>query len=219
MIVPSNSKRPDDEYRDLFLKIHNLKGDVLVLAPSIKKYEEFSSYGGTPQGLLNRDKVIHYINYMYSEKSPLIKKYKDDLMERKTQAAKLAGFVSSDKKEWERVANDLFHLNEDKIFKMIMRFLMIQKNFLLSSIVTAEQAFYEFQYIIAQPLITSDEKKLTETAKNKTILMKDCDEIMNRLKGYYKEFFGDNEDVAIVYKNSDLTLTTPEEISTINRKF
>lgn len=219
MIVPGNSKIKDDEYRDLFLKIHEVKGDPMQLSPVLRKYEEFTSYGGTPEGLLNRDMVIRYINYMYSEKSPLIKTYKDNLIERKNQAAKLAGFDMKNNKEAERVLEEVFNMREEKIFKMIMRFIMIQKNTLLSSIVTAEQMFYEFQTILMQELATIDEKKRTDAAKNKTLLMEDCDKIRDRLKGYYKEFFGDNKDLEETYKLSDMVLTTPEEIATIPRKF
>jgi len=218
MITPKNSKLPDDEFKDLFLKIHNIAGDPLQLSPSIRKYEEFTSYGGTPEGMLNRDKVIHYINYMYSERSPLIKNFRDNLGERKLNAAKMAGFDSKEI-NGDKVKDELFDLKEEKVFKMIMTFIKIQKNTLLSSIVTAEQALYEFHGIIAKPLQSTDEKDVTIAAKNKSAILKECDEIRERLKGYYKEFFGDNDDVARVYKSSDLMLTTPEEISTINRKW
>lgn len=213
------SNKIDEEYKELFLKIHGISGDPMQLSPILRKYEEFSTYGGTPEGLLSRDKVIHYINYMYSAKSPLIKNFKENLMERKNQAARLAGFDMKKNSESEKVVSDLFEMQEAKIFKMIMRFIMIQKNTLLSSIVTAEQAFYEFQAIIARPLEGADEKKVTEAAKNKKRLMDDCDEIKTKLKGYYKEFFGDNIDLEAAYKTSDLMLTTPEEIATINRSF
>lgn len=69
------------------------KDDLIDKSPLLKRYEEFSLFKGTPGEELNRNKVIRYINLLYSAKSDLVRTYKDDLQIRKEEAAKIARFT------------------------------------------------------------------------------------------------------------------------------
>lgn len=210
-----------EDYGNLFLPIEEFgeNEDILFRLPHLKKWTEFSGFGGTPVGELNRDKVFRYINLLYSSGSRLIWKHRNNLQARKEEAAQIVGFDLKKKSDREKIENDLFKIKNEKILKMIMRFLILQKNPLWSSIVTTESAFYEYQEIILDPLSKEDEKKRTDAAKNKSVLMDECDKMLIRLKGYYQEFFGDDVDLHQAYKGTELVLTSPEEIATINRKF
>ncbi len=210
-----------EDYGNLFLPIQELgeNEDVLFRLPHLKKWSEFSDFGGTPDGELNRDKVFRYVNLLYSSGSRLIRKHRNNLNARKEEAALAAGFDLKKKSERDKVEKDLFQVKNEKVLKMIMRFLILQKNPLWSSIVTTESAFYEYQEIILDPLSKEDEKKRTDAAKNKSVLMEECDKMLSRLKLYYQEFFGDDADLHQAYKDTELILTSPEEIATVNRKF
>jgi hypothetical protein len=210
-----------EDYGQLFLPIQDFaeNEDILFKLPHLRKYKEFEDLEGTPKGELNRDKVIRYVNLLYSSGSKLIRKHKHNLPARKEEAAIAAGFDLKKKAIREQVENDLFKIRNEKILKLIMRFLILQKNLLWTSIVTTESAYYEYQEIILDPLGKEDEKKRTDAAKNKSVLMDECDKMLIRLKGYYQEFFGDDIDLQLVYKDTELMLTSPEEIATIERRF
>lgn len=210
-----------EDYGQLFLPIQDLaeNEDILFRFPHLKKWSEFDDFGGTPEGELNRDKVFRYTNLLYSSGSKLIRKHKHNLVARKEEAAIIAGFDLKKKSLKDKVQNDLFEVRNQKVLKIIMRFLILQKNPLWSLIVTTEQCFYEYQEIIMGALFEEDEKKKGDAAKNKAFLMAECDKMSLRLKGYYKDLFGDDEDLLNAFKDTDLMLTSPEEIATINRRF
>lgn len=210
-----------EDYGQLFLPLQDFeaKDDVLFRLPHLAKWPEFFEFGGTPAGELNRDMVFRYMNLLYSSGSKLINTHRHNLAARKEEAATVAGFDLKKKAIREQVQNDLYEVRNPAILKMIMRFLILQKNPLWSSIVTTEQCHAEYQLIIMDPLSPEDEKKRTDAAKNKAFLMSESDKMLLRLKGYYRELFGDDDDLQLAYKNTDLMLTSPEEIATINRKF
>lgn len=215
------SKETIEDLGHLFLNMEGVteNEDLINKFSQLKKWPEFYEFEGTPGGELNRNKLIRYINILYSPGSRLIKKHKNNLLARKEDAAHFAGFDLKKKDEREKVEMDLFQVKNEKVLKMIMRFIILQKNPLWSSIVTTESAFYEYQEIILDPLSKEDEKKRTDAAKNKSVLMDECDKMLVRLKGYYQEFFGDDIDLQQAYKDTELMLTSPEEIATINRRF
>lgn len=210
-----------EDYGQLFLPIQDFpeNEDILFRLPHLKKWPEFADFGGTPAGELHKEKVFRYINLLYSTGSKLINTHRHNLAARKEEAAIVAGFNLKQKAIREHVVHDLFEVRNPAILKMIMRFLILQKNPLWSSIVTTEQCFAEYQEIIMDALSRDDEKKRTDAAKNKAFLMTECDKMLIRLKASYKELFGDDDDLQLAYKNTDLMLTSPEEIATINRKF
>jgi hypothetical protein len=214
-------EKEKEDFGNLFLPIQEFgdNEDVLFRLPHLKKWSEFCDFGGTPDGELNRDKVFRYMNLLYSSGSKLINTHRHNLGARKEEAAIKAGFDLKKKGIRDQVQHDLFEVKNPKILKMIMRFLILQKNPLWSSIVTTEQCHAEYQLIIMDPLSPEDEKKRTDAAKNKAFLMAECDKMLIRLKGYYKDLFGDDDDLQEAYKNTDLMLTSPEEIATINRRF
>jgi hypothetical protein len=191
------------EIQGLFLPINGLdeKVDLVNKFPLLQKYEEFSSFEGTPGNELNRNKVIRYINALYSAKSELVKMYKEDMELRMEEAARFVGF---EKKEMERVKHDLFELKNPKIVRMVMRFLLIQNVRLWTSICSIERSFYKISQQLMTPLDKSNEDKdiyqaLVKEAPLRTSLI----EMTGELDSLYDKLFGDNEEVKKKFNSDD----------------
>jgi hypothetical protein len=187
----------------LFIDVSNVdeKEDLVNKFPLLRRYEEFSSFEGTPGGELNRNKVIRYINALYSAKSDLVRVYKDDLEIRKDEAAKYAGF---EKKEMPQVENDLFQLKNEKIVKMIMRFLVIQNVRLFTTICSIEQSFYQTSELLMSPLNQEgeDKDKYMAAVKQKPLRTEMID-MAEQLDSLYDKMFNDNADVKSKYDKDD----------------
>lgn len=187
----------------LFIDVNNIddKEDLVNRFPILKRYEEFSSFEGTPGDELNRNKVIRYINLLYSAKSELVRIYKDDLAIRKEEAAKIAGF---EKKDMSRVSEDLFQLKNEKIVKMIMRFLVIQNVRLWTTICSIEQSFYRTSELLMSPMDkeTEDKDKYAAAVKEKPLRAEMID-MTEQLDSLYDKMFNDNADIKSKHDKDD----------------
>src|SRR5690349_9016317 len=106
------------DFSGLYWNAHNAKKPLVELYPEINQYPELR-YGG----IYKQDSILKYINYLYSEGTPLTKKYKDNLLARKTEALKLAGMKLTD-----QVKSDLFEFKDSDFVKAVVKFLAIQNN-------------------------------------------------------------------------------------------
>jgi hypothetical protein len=187
----------------LFIDVDNVeeKEDLINKFPLLNRYEEFSKFQGTPGNELNRNKVIRYINLLYSAKSELVRTYKDDLQIRKEEAARIAGF---EKKEMGRVESDLFKLENEKIVKMIMRFLIIQNVRLWTTICSIEQSFYQTSELLMSPIDLSgeDKDKYGAAVKQKPLRAEMID-MTQQLESLYDKMFNDNVDVKKKFDKDD----------------
>ena len=195
------------DFSGLHYNIHGEKKPILELYPVIRQYPELVA----PE---ISDKLLRYIIYLYSEGSPLIKKFKDNLVDRKSEAMKLAGM-----KLTEDTKTCYFDFKDPIFTAAVVRFLAIQKNGLWSNIVTNEQLHSENMSIVIGATMLTDDKKIAETAKLKSTLLDFNGVITDRLAGYYKEFFKSDTALQNAAKTVELKLTTPELIATINRDF
>ena len=199
----------EHEYVNLYWNCHGSKKSVVELYPEIETIPEFN-YGG----IYKKDKLLRYINYLYSESTPLIKKFKDNLLARKTEALKLAEI-----KLTKDVENDLFDFKDREFARMVVKLLAIQKNHLWSSIQVNEQAYSDNMNIIVSPTIMDSDKDVAATAKIKGELLKINGDIADRLNGYYKEFFKGDEALRQAAKSVEFRAVTPETVAQINRDF
>jgi hypothetical protein len=187
----------------LFIDVNNIeeKEDLINKFPLLNRYEEFSKFAGTPGDELNRNKVIRYINLLYSAKSELVRTYKDDLQIRKEEAARIAGF---EKKEMERVESDLFKLENEKIVKMVMRFLIIQNVRLWTTICSIEQSFYQTSELLMSPIDQAgeDKDKYAAAVKQKPLRAEMID-MTQQLESLYDKMFNDNVDVKKKFDKDD----------------
>jgi hypothetical protein len=182
----------------LFIDVDNVdeKEDLVNRFPLLNRYEEFSKFAGTPGDELNRNKVIRYINLLYSAKSDLVRTYKDDLQIRKEEAARIAGF---EKKEMARV-----EFENEKIVKMIMRFLIIQNTRLWTTICSIEQSFYQTSELLMSPidLAGEDKDKYGAAVKQKPLRAEMID-MTQQLESLYDKMFNDNADVKKKFDKDD----------------
>ncbi len=197
------------EYGNLYWNCHGSKKTVTELYPEIDSYPEFQ-YGG----IYNRDKLLRYINYLYSESTPLIKKFKDNLLARKTEALKLAGL-----KLTKDVENDIFSFKDPDFTRMVVKLLAIQKNYLWANIAVNEQLIADNMAIVLSSSFEGSDKDVAQTAKIKGDLLKTNGEVADRLNGYYKEFFKGDTALQLAAKSVEFRAVTPEGVASVERAF
>lgn len=88
--------------------------------------------------VLNKDKAIKYIVYLYDKGSPLNKI--SNLLQRKMEACKLAGFSVDDNGGFEKDVEDMIKGTNKSVNKMIVAYLKLHLNFKYTSLKTKEQA-------------------------------------------------------------------------------
>ena len=199
----------DLDFSGLYWNAHNAKKPLAELYPDINNYPELR-YGG----IYDANKILKYINYLYSEGTPLTKKFKDNLLVRKTEALQLAGIKLN-----EQVKADLFQFGDPAFTKAVVKFLAIQKNELWSNITVDQQFMEDNMLIVLSQSMDGKEKDIAQTAKIKGDLLKINSEVRDRLTGYYKEFFKNDAALQNAAKKIEFRATTPESVAKINRDF
>jgi hypothetical protein len=213
------AKNKNDEYKDLMFPLAGVRYDAWTEYKMLNKYfPELGNYDGP----LNKQIIIRYINYFYSVKTPLLKKFREDVVSRKKEALRLAAKdVDEDySKKLEYYEEGLHKLKEPVILEAVVRFLSMQRHNLYSSIVIAENRFSELQEVLLDPITketgTKEEGQRLAAIKNKSQLQRDLDETKRLLEGYYKEFFQDNDAVE-AYQNTPAFMISPEIIAKTER--
>lgn len=209
-MVDQSSELKDIDFSKLKFPIHTIphKTDLLHKFPELGAYEEFAKY---PHA--DRNYVIRYVIYMYDMNSGLIPRFMD-LKKRKEAALELAGYERSAKTglfksevykmiNLEKIPvkvdpedeNSKIEMESNRIFEMAMCYIKMQNSRLWSMIVTTEQAFEEYQRLIMEPVSERGDKDTLNAANTKDKLMDSCYNMNKRIEEYYKELFGDNEDL------------------------
>lgn len=197
------------DFSGLYWNAHNAKKPLVELYPEINNYPELR-YGG----IYDSNKILKYINYLYSEGTPLTKKFKDNLLARKSEALKLAGL-----KQTKDAESDLFQFKDQPFTKAVVKFLAIQKNELWANIVVDQQFLEDNMFIVLSSSLDGKEKDIAQTAKIKGDLLKINSEVRDRLTGYYKEFFKNDSALENAAKKIEFRATSPEAVAKISRDF
>lgn len=138
------------------------------------------------------DAIIRYTIMIYDPKSPLVMAERD-LNYRKGIAAEFAGFDIND----EEIMNSIYSCNYpflvDYTVKYLCRFIKSKE---WAAIAAYEYKFWEAIRLIMQPISTekSDREQL-DAANKKDVLSVSIDEGLLKLEGYYKSFFGEDEEL------------------------
>jgi hypothetical protein len=192
--------------------VHELgdNNSVLDSFPVLKAQKAFKQYKGD-----KKDKVIKYILYLYDMNSDLINEF-PNLKERKEAAALEAGFKCTEVKGWESpidlAIRGKFDTDQSSgIYKMIFSFLMLQKSYQWTEICTLEQEYEEFTRLRWKEMEDEKDKDLLMAAERKNKLREACHDIIESIKQYRADLFGDNEDVAA--HTQQLRATSPEVIA------
>jgi hypothetical protein len=215
--MAENPALKDIDFSKLRFQVHGVPHgtELLLKFPELQAYPEIATYKHA-----DRNYVIRYVIYMYDMHSGLIQKF-PELKQRKEFALELAGFerdpnTGKFKSEIYKMINlekiqvkvvseeedskDKTVTESNRIFEMVMCYIKLQNNRLWSMIVTTEQAFLEYQGLIMEPVSERGDKDTLAAANTKDKLMESCYNMNKRIDEYYKELFGDNEDLKNVVK-------------------
>lgn len=197
------------DFSGLYWNAHTAKKPLVELYVEINQYPELRY-----SGIYDSNKILKYINYLYSEGTPLTRKFKDNLIARKAEALKLAGL-----KQTKDLESDLFQFKDQAFTKAVVKFLAIQKNELWANIVVDTQFLEDNMLIVLTQSMDGKDKDIAQTAKIKGDILKINSEVRDRLTGYYKEFFKNDTALQDAAKKIEFRATTPEQVAKINRDF
>lgn len=143
------------------------------------------------------DRMLRYVLLMYDQNSPL-REYYPELGKRKSFSASIAGYDLD--KEDVTTLFDFKVKNEadeyvpcEEMLELIMKYLKYQNNWVWSMIVSNEQAFYEFNQRVMMPVDGNKDKDILQAINIKTQIMQSQDDIAQRLKKYFRELSGGDE--------------------------
>ena len=199
----------DLDFTGLYWNAHNAKKPLIELYAEINQYPELRY-----TGIYDSNKILKYINYMYSEGTPLTKKFKDNLFARKSEALKLSGIKIN-----EQVKSDIFDFKDYEFVKAVVKFLAIQKNELWTNIVVDTQFIENNTLIVLTQSSDGKDKDIAQTATIKGSILKINNDVRDRLVGYYKEFFKNDIALQNAAKKIDFRATNPEQVAKISREF
>ena len=156
------------------------------------------------------DRMLRYVLLMYDQNSPL-REYYPELGKRKNFSASIAGYDLD--KEDVTTLFDFKIKNEadeyvpcEEMLELIMKYLKYQNNWVWSMIISNEQAFYEFNQRVMMPVDGSRDKDILQAVNIKTQIMQSQDDIAQRLKKYFRELSGGDEQLedAVIKRNEEI---------------
>lgn len=142
----------------------------------------------------NKLKVASYFALMYDAASPLPKRIQD-IKERKSVAAKLAGFDLTQMEEFNS-ASQLFALSNDAYISIVVQMLKIQHNRDFSRISALERFFdecVEKMFSVVEESDKVDTKKMLDAMTVKDGLRKFMKSTSEELESLYSKIYGDDK--------------------------
>lgn len=169
--------------------------ELLLKFPELGACEEFRNYGSG-----DRNYVIRYICYAYDPGSDLYKDY-TDIFKIKEAAADLAEFPRSEKTgKFEEKVYQMMRMENSEINDMVIAFLKMINNHIWAQIQVNEQMFWEYARLLSEPVTGEGSKDILQAADIKKKLREEIKTIATDLEGFYKQMFGDNEDLKNIVK-------------------
>lgn len=163
-----------------------------------------------------RAKLVRYIFYMYDKESPLWEGF-PDIIERKNEAASLAGFDIIGQKD---TLQSIFLLDDIFLSNSVVAFIRYQHSNDLSALIVNEQSLYEMQASLLERMDDfKDDKAKVDHFKTKAALMKAQDDILELNDKYKSRIWRGDEDA--YDKTMEIGFgrpTTPEKIAKIELK-
>lgn len=156
------------DFSNLMYNVYEMPigSNILSLFPKLKQYSEFSKIEEA-SAKANLEKIFRYIVYFYDKNSPL----KDDIenvIKRKIEAARLAGFVAkkeANKNVFSPIAKQMLNCQNQSINKMIIRYCRLQGSRNFSLLVSGQEAFYN----TLLQLIDPDDENAKETKDKQAV--------------------------------------------------
>lgn len=147
------------------------------------KYPEF--YEPTP---ISKKKVLRYIIYVYHKSSPV---RSADILKSKIDAAQLAGFKRKSNNAFENIVEEMMLCNIEVINKMIVRFIIWQKDITFQKYCILQEAYARASKDVLEgtnngiKTFTDIEKELNETQDK--MLQDNSIDLKKQLYKYYLE--------------------------------
>lgn len=159
------------------------------------------------------EQVLRYIIALYDPKSPLIKGIQS-LNGRKREALQIAG-IDDDKYTTEVMI--MQECRDEKLVLFIQNYLRYYgKSMEWAMIQSFEQAFWEYQARIMQPIERGDkDKDLMSAVQIKTKLTDDIQGLYEKYQAALEKFYG--EDKELIEQSSKITRFTPETVAKLKR--
>lgn len=148
--------------------------------------------------LVNKEKIIKYVELAFNSESELYKECIDNAILRRRKAADLAGFKRNIKGLFDKYVEDFINGQDEQVNRITVNFLQYIKNDSWTEIVLNENYLLQTSYLVMNPL-SDDEKDKDILAANKTKagLLQEYSIVASRLKKLKKEFYGEDSDIII----------------------
>ena len=196
-----------EKFSQLRFKIHKRKEGQKIEEqfPGLFKWKELEPYKRP-----SRIKDLMYLIFLYDPDSDLIEEF-PELHDRKDAAAVEAGLERKESGEWPVAVEKLMNLDDEKFIPAVLRYLKICNNTVWREIVATEQELDRMYILRMQDIPNTGTKDASEIYKHRDQLEAMCNKRVANLKGLYKEFFSDNEDLKEETKD-DMLPITPETV-------
>lgn len=151
----------------------------------LKRLESFKNYKKK-----DRPELVRYILLMYDKNSPFVRNF-SSYEKRQVETAAFVGYPADKKK---LVNERLFELKDEDVINMIIDFCKLMADLKWTALISNLQTFYQYQKAIYEEVVDvkGDTDKL-KAAEIKSKLLKECDQIIERVEQYEKDIFiGDN---------------------------
>ena len=189
------------KFQNLRFKVHEVpqKTELLIKFPELGACEEFRNYTGG-----DRNYVIRYISYAYDPGSDLYNDF-TDIFRIKEAAADLAEFQRNPKTgKFDESVYAMMRMENTAINDMIFSFLKIINNHTWAQIQVNEQMFWEYARLLSEPVTGEGSKDILQAADIKKKLREEIKTIATDLDVFYKQMFGDNEDLKNIVKKKPI---------------
>jgi hypothetical protein len=168
---------------DIRVDLMNDSEDPLIKFDIFSKYQEF--HEATP---ISKKRVLKYIVYVYHKNSPI---RGADILKTKITAAALAGFKRKANNSFENMVEEMMLCNIEVINKMIVRFIVAQKDITFQKYCILQEAYARESKEVLEGTaaniksFTDIERELNETQDK--LLNDDSVDLKKQLYKYYLE--------------------------------
>lgn len=186
-----------DRYSSIRYKVHLTKEPLEKAFPELFRHEEFNKL----RKRIDFERLMRYIMFCYDKNTQLVQEFQHDLADRKSEAAKDAGFERKDGK-WGTKIQDVMDIKDEEVTAAIMQFLKMQKSHVWTEIMICEQELFDYRVLRFTPINKGkkgegalDEQEVIDSTVKKDKLLESCKLRMRELERLYEQFFGDNKDL------------------------
>jgi len=180
-----------DDFTKLHCNVYNMPigENPVEYFPLLKAYKEFSKIE-SERVQLNLEEVFRYIVYMYDMNSPF--KKIDDLVKRKIQAAKYAGFEPTLKNGvmvFSDIVKSFLNCYDSSFNRMVIRYCRLQRSRKWSLLIAAEVSYHN----CLLQLMEMDSDEDTKDTEKKQKILKEAEQTEVMLERMEREMLNSDD--------------------------